>query len=45
MGPSPWGVYVKKVNDPEIRMQAQQQLTKEIDKRIRYLKLKQSGQI
>lgn len=44
-GPSPWGVYVKSGRDPAIRREARQILRKEVDRRIKFLKLKESGEI
>lgn len=44
-GPSPWGVYVKGGRDPMIRREAREELRKQVDRRIRFLKLKQQGTI
>lgn len=44
-GPSPWGVYVKGGRDPIVRKDARAELRKQIDRRIRFLKLKQQGTI
>lgn len=44
-GPSPWGVYVKSGKDPGIRKEARQILREQIERRIKFLKLKESGEI
>lgn len=44
-GPSPWGVYVKSGKDPSIRKEARQILREQIERRIKFLKLKESGEI
>ena len=44
-GPSPWGVYVKKNYDRKVRQDIKRELRKQIDRRIRFLKLKKSGTI
>lgn len=44
-GPSPWGVFVKGGRDPVVRRDARKELRKQIEKRLRYLKLKQEGTI
>jgi hypothetical protein len=44
-GPSVWGVYVKSNKDRSIRKEAQRELSKQIQRRIRFQKLKQSGAI
>lgn len=44
-GVSPWGVYVKQDVDPNVRRQINEELRKQIAERIRFLRLKQQGQI
>lgn len=44
-GVSPWGVYVKKNKDVQVRWDARKRLRKEIDERIRVQMLRQSGVI
>ena len=44
-GPSVWGVYVKSKKDQGIRKDAERELRKQIERRIRFQKLKQSGAI
>ena len=44
-GPSPWGVYVKSGKDPSIRKEARQILREQIERRIKFIQLKQSGEI
>ena len=44
-GPSPWGVYVINGDDPVVRKKARQELRKQIDRRLRFLELKKTGQI
>ena len=44
-GVSPWGVYVKQDVDPDVRRQINEELRKQIAERIRFLRLKQQGQI
>ena len=44
-GPSPWGVYFKKNLDKSVREKISNELTKQIDARIRFLKLKNAGTI
>jgi len=44
-GPSPWGVYVKSKKDRRLRKEAKAELKKQIQRRIRFQKLKQSGAI
>ena len=44
-GPSPWGVYVKSGKDPGIRKEARQILREQIERRIKFIQLKQSGEI
>lgn len=44
-GPSVWGVYVKSNKDRGIRKGAQKELSRQIQRRIRFQKLKQSGAI
>ena len=44
-GPTPRGVYLKSDKDPMIRKQGLDELNKQIDRRIRFLKLKAEGKI
>lgn len=44
-GPSVWGVYVKSKKDRRLRKDARKELKKQIQRRIRFQKLKQSGAI
>ena len=44
-GVSPWGVYVKSGKDRSIRRETKAQLRKEIERRIKFIQLKQSGEI
>ena len=44
-GPSPWGVYVKSGKDPGIRREARKVLREQIERRIKFIQLKQSGEI
>lgn len=44
-GVSPWGVYVKSGKDKSIRRETKAQLRKEIERRIKFIQLKQSGEI
>lgn len=44
-GPSPWGVFVKNDLKAEAVKDSKQELIKQVERRIRFLKLKQSGTI
>ena len=44
-GPSTWGVYKKKKMQPQTEKVVRRELTKQIDRRLRFLKLKKSGQL
>lgn len=44
-GVSPWGVYVKKNYDRSVRKQIRTELKKQINERLRFLRLKKSGAI
>lgn len=44
-GPSPWGVFVKKKLKKPTIQESRKELLKQIDRRIRFLKLKKSGAI
>jgi len=45
MGPSPWGVFVKKKLKKPVQIDAKEELRKQIIERIRFLKVKKSGAI
>ncbi|MEM1224609.1 MAG: phage tail protein [Planctomycetota bacterium] len=45
MGPSPWGVFVKQDMAPAVQMQSEQELDKQLDRRIKFNLLKASGEI
>jgi hypothetical protein len=44
-GPSPWGVFVKNKMKKPIVKESKQELIKQIERRIRFMKLKESGAI